>query len=574
MNSALARKIETLPPEEKVKLAEAAAEVEMRKCRRLKTGCLYFIQNYVHIEDKDILLDPDNPGVARKFILWADQAKTLLLFLTKRLIIILKARQLGLTWLALAYAVWRMLFFPGYTVNALSKKENPDAKELVRRIRFILEHLPPWMARERGPDVPKDYPGVVWETSVLKVVIHHPDRVAKDGTRTKQPPSTFQSFSAAPDSGRSFTANLVILDEWAFQPYAEEIWDSAYPTINRPTGGQVIGLSTGKKGTFFEKVWLMAKTGLNRFVTVFLPWWADPRRDQAWYEDTKANMPNTYRREYPATEEDAFAVGEGAFFPEWRPEVHICAEHFEPPKGWPIIGGYDPGFASRACFKWYTVTPEGWLIGFREYYPTQTTDMDQYREIKRRSKYADGTPMRFEYVVADTDAWTKSRDTGVSTAERFGNPYPDSDSNTDSYLAEQAEHREFGYVGLPMIKASKDLENGWRRLHEWLKPIQGPDGRLTAKLTFTKDCANTIRTYPACEQSKTNPEDISRDSEHHPQDVDRYVVMSRPEPAEPEDTALKELERRFGKDSPEYQIWSNYLKEQSDDGGIDPSELV
>ena len=161
MTDALAR-IARLPGDEKVRMAEAAVELELRKCRNPKTGCLYFIQNYVHIEDKDMLLDPDTPGVARKFILWADQIKTLALILRNRLIIILKARQLGLTWLALAYAVWRMLFFPGYTVNALSKKENPDAKELVRRIRFILEHLPPWMARERGPDVPKDYPGVVW----------------------------------------------------------------------------------------------------------------------------------------------------------------------------------------------------------------------------------------------------------------------------------------------------------------------------------------------------------------------------------------------------------------------------
>ena len=100
----------------------------------------------------------------------------------------------------------------------------------------------------------------------------------------------------------------------------------AYPTINRPGGGKVIGLSTGKRGTFFEKVWNNAVSKVNNFAAVFLSWRADPSRDDEWYENTKKNLPNTWRQEYPSTPEEAFAIGQGAFFPEWNPEVHVIKD--------------------------------------------------------------------------------------------------------------------------------------------------------------------------------------------------------------------------------------------------------
>jgi len=94
-----------------------------------------------------------------------------------------------------------------------------------------------WMAQEKKFTEP-GFAGPIWEATTLTVTIHHPNGE----------PSTFKAETSGPDSGRSFTANLVILDEWAFQQFAEEIWAASYPTINRPTGGQVIGLSTNKIG--------------------------------------------------------------------------------------------------------------------------------------------------------------------------------------------------------------------------------------------------------------------------------------------------------------------------------------
>ena len=201
--------------------------------------------------------------------------------------IILKSRQLGITWLALSYASGEIIFKDGYSVVAMSKKED-DAKELIRRMEFMLRHLPSWMIREKKKVLKNhNFSGPVWESTTLSITIYH---------KSKEP-SVFTAMNASADSGRSFTANLVILDEWAFQMFARTIWSAAYPTINRPTGGKLIGLSTAKKGTLFEEIWDKAYSGENTFNPIFLPWDTDPRRTQEWYEQTKKDLPSSYMAE-------------------------------------------------------------------------------------------------------------------------------------------------------------------------------------------------------------------------------------------------------------------------------------
>jgi hypothetical protein len=465
-----------------IRKAAARVELEMRKMRRDKA---YFIENYCHIENKDIAEQME------LFKLWDGQKKALQAFDDYRLNITLKARQMGLTWLALSYSNQQMIYQPGYTVVGLSKKED-DAKELVRRVKFQLENMPQWLIREHDPKRP--FP-ITYSTTTLSIQLYH------DGKET----SRFIAMPAAKDSGRSFTANLVIIDEWAFQQWAHEIWTAAYPTINRPTGGKVIGISTGLRGTLFEEIWNGATTEENGFHATFLPWTTDPRRTKEWYEETKKALPRSYRQEYPTNPEDAFTAGEGAFFGEWDQAIHV-KQHWYPPKSWTIVGAYDYGYSSRACYKWYALSPDGWARCYREYYPTKVRVSEQARAIAEMSKRQDGTPEEIDYTVADTQCWTPNGETGETIAETFANN------------------------GVPMIKADKEHHSGWARLHEWLAPYADEWGNQTALLTFTPNCPNTIRTYPSLIQDENNPEKLKEGQEDHCQDVDRYFVMSRPEP--------------------------------------------
>ncbi len=483
------------------------------KRERYKRSCAYFIRDAVYIEDKT------NKEGMSKFALWPKQLEVLNSFLTLQFLIVLKARQLGLTWLSLAYALHKMLFEKGYTVLFISKRDIPDCKIATLRMKRMLRRLPSWLIVEKKK-APAGWDGLMWEASTHEITIHRPDGEE----------SQFIALAASPDTAHSFTANLIILDEWALHPFADEIWTGAYPTVNRADfSGQVIGLSTGRINTLFEDIWKSAKLAENMFTPIFLNWKADPRRDKAWYERTKANLPKTYRSQYPSVEADAFTIGEGAFFEEWDEEIHVFG-NWIPPKHWLRYASYDPGYSTRACWKWYAMHPSmEWGLCYREYYPHRVTDKDQALEIVRMSKNADGTQEHLVWSVADTDAWTPSRDSGKSTADRFDEVFEKYFINPDGTLAEEGEQATGALplteCGYSLTKASKNLENGWRELHEWLKPYDGPDGEQMSKLRFTDNCLNSRRCYPAAETSETNPNDIAKKSEHHVCDVDRYFVV-------------------------------------------------
>ena len=83
-------------------MEEAAVKRELIKCA---LDAEYFIDNYVEIYDA-------THGGWIPFRLWEAQISTLQIIVEDRLVIILKARQLGQTWLCLAWILWKMLFFP------------------------------------------------------------------------------------------------------------------------------------------------------------------------------------------------------------------------------------------------------------------------------------------------------------------------------------------------------------------------------------------------------------------------------------------------------------------------------
>ena len=313
-----------------------AWENEIAYCRE---HVEYFVDTYGHIEDKD------SPEVIVPFRMWKEQREALRSMHEHRLNIILKARQLGITWLALNYAAWMLVTMQGCTVVALSKTEE-DGKELIRRICVILEAMPELVRRD-------EWYGARLDSAAMTATLTFPNGLT----------STIKAFPAAPGAGRSFTANLVILDEWAFQQYAREIWGAAYPTINRPTGGKVIGLSTIKRGSLFEELWVGEGNGFNK---IFIPWNADPRRTQEWYEQTRnAIGEDLLMAEYPATPEEALTVPGGAFFPEVKDAIHLTDRPPQEP-----IQRYisiDYGLDALAAI-WYAIELSGRVTVYRELY--------------------------------------------------------------------------------------------------------------------------------------------------------------------------------------------------------------
>ena len=103
---------------------EAIRENEISRCRN---NIEYFIDNYGHIEDKDAdeLIQP--------FVMWKEQREALQSVMAHKMNVILKARQLGISWLVVHIAAHTLLS-PGKTVIGLSKTEE-EAKELVEALK-------------------------------------------------------------------------------------------------------------------------------------------------------------------------------------------------------------------------------------------------------------------------------------------------------------------------------------------------------------------------------------------------------------------------------------------------------
>ena len=255
---------------------------------------VYFVTTYGHIEDRDSI------EIIQPFNLWDEQKKALEDMLSHKWTIILKARQLGISWLVLHYATWLMLCHCGKSVIGLSRTED-EAKELVRRMGVILRNARA-LIREKG-DL-KGWDGAWFETSSLVVKIHFPGKAD----------SVFQCFASSENAARSFTADLLLFDEWAFQQFDRAIWTAALPVVNRPLSGQIIGVSTIKRGSLFEELYT---TPDNGFYKIFIPWYADPKRSEKWYNDTmKLSGKAAMWAEYPATVEEALEVPGGRYFPE------------------------------------------------------------------------------------------------------------------------------------------------------------------------------------------------------------------------------------------------------------------
>jgi len=252
-----------------------AQQAELEKC---KANVTHFIDAYCQIYNAT-----EREWV--RFDLWDAQRETLHAFRSSLLSLVLKARQLGLSWLTLCHALYDMLFHPAATVLIFSKRDE-EAIELLGRLKGIHERLPVWMRGE-----------------VVASSAH--DFGLSNGSSAKAFPTT---------GGRSYTGSLVIVDEADFVQDLDALLNAVKPTID--AGGQMIMISTVDKSrpeSPFKRIYRAAKRGKTEWQAIFLPWHARPGRTAAWYEAQKADVLartgalDDLHQEYPATDTEALA---------------------------------------------------------------------------------------------------------------------------------------------------------------------------------------------------------------------------------------------------------------------------
>lgn len=181
---------------------------------------------------------------------------------THRFNIILKSRQLGLSTIAAAYAVWFAIFHKDRNILVIATKLE-TAINFIKKVKIALSGLPPWLL------LPK------FEQNKTEVSF-------SNGSQIKAVPTS-------DDAGRSEALSLLIVDEAAFIRNFEEIWTGLYPAIS--TGGRALVLSTPNGvGGMYYKLWVDGEAGQNGFNTIKLPWWVHPEHDEAWFLKESKNL--------------------------------------------------------------------------------------------------------------------------------------------------------------------------------------------------------------------------------------------------------------------------------------------
>ena len=259
---------------------DALTEERIAELARCYQEPAYFIHHYCMIYDAVA-------GAWVPFRLWDAQADALAQVHEHQLSIILKARQIGMTWLMLSYALWLMLFRPIASILVFSRRDT-DAAYLISfdRMRGIYGRLPAWMVA--GNDIVTDN---VHEWSLA------------NGSTVRAFPTT---------AGDSYTATLAIVDEADLPPDLNKLLRAVKPTIDN--GGKMVLLSRSDKSkpvSEFKRIYREAKAGKNHWRPIFLPWWVHPGRTEEWYaaqkieiESRTGSLDDLYEQ-YPATDAEA-----------------------------------------------------------------------------------------------------------------------------------------------------------------------------------------------------------------------------------------------------------------------------
>ena len=259
----------------------------------------YFIDSYCFIQDR--ITGGDIP-----FHLWPGQRKVVPIILDSTYTIVLKARQLGLTWMIAAYALWRANFRFEELIVVISAKEEL-AIEFLDRVRYLFDRMPVWMRSH------------IYKRSGTEIHFAKEEKDEKGQKILRGLNSQIKSLPSTPEAGQSKTISLLVLDESALNRYCSEIWSAAKPTLEHAQG-QVIVISNPTKTApgwgWTRDLYRASMKGDNEFQRIFLPWNCVPGRGPDFLEAQKrAGLDDDdISMQYPSTEEEAVSPVGGSYF--------------------------------------------------------------------------------------------------------------------------------------------------------------------------------------------------------------------------------------------------------------------
>lgn len=200
--------------------------------------------------------------------------------------------------------------------------------------------------------------------------------------------------------------------------------------------------------------------------------------------------------------EARFIQGSGAYFGEFKREIHVI-EPFIIPPNWRRYRVLDYGLDMLACYFIATDTQNKAYV-YKELYQPNLIISDAAKAILAMTAEDEN----IYDTLAPPDLWNRRQETGKSAMEIFGDN------------------------GVWLTKANNDRVQGWYNLKEWLKPYEDEQGITTASLVIFKNCTNLIRCLPQVQRDEKDANDVANTPHEltHSVDAARYFVSGRPCP--------------------------------------------
>lgn len=305
-------------PRDNSNTANYKRQVERNLC---VSSPAYFIENYLQV------FEPRQEYEAgwKPFSLWPRQEEFLEAldrnYKNGDGMTVEKCRDVGATWLTLAWIFHHWLFIPGFTALIGSRKKEEvqkgdDINPLLSRLNAFLNQLPQWLRPV----------GFEEKEHSMSMVLHNP---ANGNTITGE--------SCNPGFGRSKRASVVFLDEYAFWPFdvggSVRHVSSCVIKVSSVNGrNHFYHASQQDRAKDFEKGYLDGSG--CRFI---FQWHDCLNHDQAWYDkQQKESDPVDFAREvlrdynssvrgliYPGIRD--CPIGDYKYNPDWP--LYICWDY-------------------------------------------------------------------------------------------------------------------------------------------------------------------------------------------------------------------------------------------------------
>ena len=218
------------------------------------------------------------PGeLSLDYALWAHLEHFYEALESEKLIILVKSKQIGISWSVAVRALRKILTNPGSNILMLSSGQK-ESQKLLGKVKIIWNNLPQWM---------KCYQ---WDDD--KYFTLEPNSTEQFGI--KEMGSMITALPSTEKAGIGETSDWVIHDEADFHDFFETNLGHTLATVSDKPERKLTVVSTidiTKPDSYFKRLYKGAKgsgyseAGSNNFKALFYPYNVRPNRDEIWFKE-------------------------------------------------------------------------------------------------------------------------------------------------------------------------------------------------------------------------------------------------------------------------------------------------